>query len=162
MFTYIISHYSPSVRIIDLVSHTTNVVCVNFVHKWRNLQFKVDSERQIFWETFHGNFIYSQSLCQKSAERKLPKKYFLYFVLIWCLAWDSNPGFSFNEPTHYLLDHGDFSLKDNKFHFIVIFVQKCIRDKNCKNFVAHYVRIQNIWQSRVLIKVLNWAQGEFV
>ena len=24
-----------------------------------DLQFKVDSERQIFWKTFHGNFIYS-------------------------------------------------------------------------------------------------------
>ena len=37
--TYIIGHYNPSVRIIDLVSHTTYVVCVNFIHKWRNLQF---------------------------------------------------------------------------------------------------------------------------
>ena len=35
----------------------------------------------------HGNFIYSQSFCQKSAEKKSPKKYFSYF------AWDWNPGF---------------------------------------------------------------------
>ena len=80
--TYIIAHYNPSVRIIDLVSHTTYVVCVNFIHNWRDLQFKVDSERQIFWETFHGNFIYFQSFCQKSAERKSPYKYFSYFVLM--------------------------------------------------------------------------------
>ena len=53
---YLIGHYNPSVRIIDLVSHTTYVVCVNFIHKCRDLQFKVDYERQIFWETFHGNF----------------------------------------------------------------------------------------------------------
>ena len=47
-----------AVSIIDLVSHNTYVVCVNlYIHKWRNLQFKVDSERQIFWETFHENFI---------------------------------------------------------------------------------------------------------
>ena len=32
MHTYIIGHYSPSVRIIDLVSHSTYVVCVNFIH----------------------------------------------------------------------------------------------------------------------------------
>ena len=37
--TYIIGHYNPSVRIIDLVSHTTYVVCFNFIHKWRDLQF---------------------------------------------------------------------------------------------------------------------------
>ena len=29
-------------------------------------------------------------------------------ILSWCLAWHSNPGFSSNKPTHYLLDHGDF------------------------------------------------------
>ena len=29
--TYIIDHYNPSVGIIDLVSHTTYVVCVNFI-----------------------------------------------------------------------------------------------------------------------------------
>ena len=31
-------------------------MCVNFIHKWRDLQFKVDSEWQIFWETYHGKF----------------------------------------------------------------------------------------------------------
>ena len=42
--TNIIGHYNPSVRIIDSVSHATYVVCINFIHKWRDLQFKVDSE----------------------------------------------------------------------------------------------------------------------
>ena len=32
---------NPSVRIIDLVSHTTYVVWVNFIYKWRDLQFVV-------------------------------------------------------------------------------------------------------------------------
>ena len=63
-----------------------------------------------FWKTFHGKFIYSQSLWQKSASRELTKKYFFIFRLagdawpgIWteeifcyisfswrCLAWDLN------------------------------------------------------------------------
>ena len=30
-------------------------------------------------------------------------------ISIWCLAWGSNPGFSSNKPTHFLLDHGDFA-----------------------------------------------------
>ena len=55
--TYIIGYCNPSVRIIDLVSHTTYVVCVNF------LQFNVDSERKIFEKLFHGSFIYSQNFC---------------------------------------------------------------------------------------------------
>ena len=85
---YIISHYNPSVKISDLVFHS------NFIHKWRDLQFKVDSEGQIFWENFHGNFIYSQSFCQKSAEKKSPKKYFSYFVdlefKLWLFIWKAN------------------------------------------------------------------------
>ena len=46
--TYIIGHYNALAMIIDLVSPTTYVVCVNFMYKWRDLQFKLDSERQIF------------------------------------------------------------------------------------------------------------------
>ena len=30
--TLVTGHYNPSVRISDLVSHTTYVVCVNFIH----------------------------------------------------------------------------------------------------------------------------------
>ena len=69
-------------KVIDLVSHTTYVMCVNFIHKWRDLQFKVDSERQIFEKLFHGNFIYPHSFCQKSVERKSPKKCFTNFALM--------------------------------------------------------------------------------
>ena len=45
---HIIGHYNLSVRIIDQASYTTHVVCINFIHKWRDLKFKVDSARQIF------------------------------------------------------------------------------------------------------------------
>ena len=41
--TYTIGHYNPLVRIIDLVSHTNYVVSVNFIHKWRDPEFKFDS-----------------------------------------------------------------------------------------------------------------------
>ena len=74
LHTYIIDHYNPSVRIIDLASDTTYVVCVNFIHKWGTCSF--------FEKLFHGNFFYSQSFCQKSTERKSSKKYFSYYVLM--------------------------------------------------------------------------------
>ena len=64
----------PFRQYFGLDSHTTHVVCVNFVRDWRDLQFNVDSERQIFEKLFNGNLFYSQSFCQKSAQRKLPKK----------------------------------------------------------------------------------------
>ena len=56
-------------------------VCVNFYT--RVMEPKVDFERQISEKLFMTIFfIYSQSLCQKSAERQLPKKYFLIFHLV--------------------------------------------------------------------------------
>ena len=47
--TYIIDLYNPAVRINYLVSHTTFVACVNFIHKWCDLHFKLDSEQHIFY-----------------------------------------------------------------------------------------------------------------
>ena len=35
-----------------LTSHTTYVASDNFIHEWRDQQFKVDSERQIFMKLF--------------------------------------------------------------------------------------------------------------
>ena len=80
LHTYLISHYNLSFRIIDLVSHTTYVVCVNFIHKWRDLQFNSRLETTDFLRNFFmAWFICSQSFYQKSAERKWPKKYFFVF-----------------------------------------------------------------------------------
>ena len=72
-----------------LASHTTHFVCVNFIREKRDLQYNVDSEQQIFEKIFHCRFIYSQSFCQKSAERKSPKKYFFCFICIQCRTKDS-------------------------------------------------------------------------
>ena len=95
-------------RIIDLVFHTTYVACDNFIHKWWDLQFKVDSERQIFWETLHGSFftlsrVFARNLLRANRRRNT------FRILFWCLAWGSNPCFTSNKPTHYLLDYGDRS-----------------------------------------------------
>ena len=66
LHTYIMGHYNSSIRPSFWHHSRCNVVC----------------ERQIFWESLHGTFIYSQSFCQKSAERKSPMKYFSYLVLM--------------------------------------------------------------------------------
>ena len=82
--TYIIRHYNPSVRIINLVSHTTYVVCVSFIHKWRDLQFKLDSERQIVWETFVADLItltvFARNVLRENRRRNT------FRILFWCLT----------------------------------------------------------------------------
>ena len=77
-----------------------------FIHNWRDLQFKVDFERQIFEKLFHGNFIYSQSFCQKSAERKLQKKYISVNRFRY-LTRGLNRGLTSINPTRNLLLYGD-------------------------------------------------------
>ena len=62
IYTYIIGRYNSSVRIIDLVSHTTYVVCVNFIHKWRDVEFKVDFERLKRWFFFAKIGIFCKSI----------------------------------------------------------------------------------------------------
>ena len=68
----------------DLVSHTTYVVCVNFIHEWRDLQFKVDSERQIFEKLFMAILftlrVFARNLLRGSRRRNIFFSYFIFDV----------------------------------------------------------------------------------
>ena len=133
---YSIGHYNPSVRIIDLASHTTYVVCANFIHKWRDLQFKVNSERQIFLRHFSWQFYMLSELLPEICWEEIAEEllfvddfYQKLFMAIlyaltafarnllrgrmrfWWLASSANPGSTSNKPTHYLLDYGKRLLK---------------------------------------------------
>ena len=44
-----------------------------------------------FETALNGNFIYSQSFRQKSAEKKSPKKYFNIFVFMFDLGFELGP-----------------------------------------------------------------------
>ena len=45
---YISKYFILIKSVVGLASHTIHVVRVNFICDWRDLQFNVDSERQIF------------------------------------------------------------------------------------------------------------------
>ena len=101
-FTYIIDHYNPSVRIINIVSHIIYVVCANFIHKWRDLQFTgttTRNYRNFSWQFLLALRVFARNLLRGNRRRNT------FRISFWCLAWDSNPDFSSNKPTHYLLEH---------------------------------------------------------
>ena len=50
-----------------------------FIREWHNLQFNVDSERQIFEKHFHDKFIYSQSFWGRGNRRRK----FLFCFDVW-------------------------------------------------------------------------------
>ena len=80
-FTYINGHYNPSVRIIDLVSFTTCVV-------WRELQFKFDSEWQIFLRNSSWQFYLLSEFLPEIGWAEIAKK--ILFVIcfdVWPGAW---------------------------------------------------------------------------
>ena len=60
-------------------SHTNYFVCINFIHF---LQFKVDFERQIFWETFHGNFYILSELLPEICWEKIAEEILFAFCLM--------------------------------------------------------------------------------
>ena len=77
-------------------------MCVNFIHKWRDLQFKVGFFlRNFSWQFLFTLRVYARNLLRGNCRRNT------FRILLWCLA--SNPVFSSNKPIHYLLDHGDFN-----------------------------------------------------
>ena len=106
LHTYMIGRYNPSVRIIDLVSHTTSVVCVNFLYisggTYSLKSIPNDRFEKLFMAILFTLRVFARNLLRGNRRRNT------FCILFWCLAWDSNPGFSSNKPTHYLLDHGDF------------------------------------------------------
>ena len=80
-YTYLTGYYKSLVSITtlnyllqifsqdyDLTFCTSPLMCVNFIHEWRVLQFKD------FWKTFHSNFIYSLRCSRR-------RNIILYFVL---------------------------------------------------------------------------------
>ena len=70
--SYIIGYFNHSGTITDLVSHAAYVVCVNFMHFMHSL--KPTSKDRNF-------------SCQKSADKKLSKKYFFLDIRLNSLNW---------------------------------------------------------------------------
>ena len=61
-----------------LVSHASYVVCVNFIHELRSLQFKVDSELQIF-EKFTWQFYLLSEFLPEIGGEEVDEDIFSYF-----------------------------------------------------------------------------------
>ena len=89
-----------------LASHITDVACVNFIVKWRQLQLKADSEWIIILRKILILSLYTlQCFYRKYAGRKLSIEISFHIPSYskW-LTWDLNHGLTSNKPTYYLLD----------------------------------------------------------
>ena len=91
--TYLIGLCNSSVSIVDLVSHTACVVCVNFIHKWRDLHFKVEFERQIFLRYSSWLFYLLSEFLSEICWKEIAEEIFFTFNFFWWQTRDTNPGF---------------------------------------------------------------------
>ena len=87
-------------------SHHLCCVCVNFIHKWQDLQFLKSIPNDRFFEKLFMAISFTLRVFVRNLLRENRRRN-TFRISLWCLAWDSNPDFSSNRPTHYLLDHGD-------------------------------------------------------
>ena len=91
--TYIYVHYNPSVRIIDVVSHITYVVCIN-LKSTPNHRFVEKLIKAILFTLS----VFARNLLKGNRWKTA------FCILFWCLVWGSNSNLMSNKPTHYLLD----------------------------------------------------------
>ena len=92
----------------DLVSHTPYVVCVNFKYEGRDLRCKVDSEWQIFEKVFTA-ILLTFRVFDRNLQRGSRRRIIFHISFCWkYLTWGLICGLKSNNPTHYLLDYGNF------------------------------------------------------
>ena len=120
LHTYIIGHYNPSVRIIDLVSHTTYVVLILYIIGGTYCLKSTPNDR-FFEKLFHDRFYLLSEF--------LPE-------ICWEEIAEEILGFSSNKPTHYLLDHGATATK-------TVNIDKWI--KSFESFIKIISIFLNLW-----------------
>ena len=76
-----------------LASHTTHVMCVNFIRERRDLEFNVDSERQIFLRNFFMAVLFTLRVFARNLLRGSRRRNIFFIYHFWWLTWETNPGF---------------------------------------------------------------------
>ena len=91
-----------------LASHTTYVVCVHFIRKWRSYSLTSTANAR-FLRNFFMAGLFTVRVFTRNLPRGNRRRNILFFYISFrCLTWDTKPGFTSNKPTHYLLDYGHF------------------------------------------------------
>ena len=103
----------PFSQAYNLVSHTTYVACVNFIHEWPDLQFKFVSERQIFEEIFMAMLfifrVFSRNLLRGSLRRNI---FFIFRFDVWSGLWTMTLSL-ISQHTTWLWGHFIFYFQQN-------------------------------------------------
>ena len=107
-------------NIINIIGHyyelwikfvTSLLQSVNFIHQWRDdlLFYFIFTLKNFAWNLQRGN-----------------RRINTFSILFWCVAWGSNPSFTSNKPTYYLLNCSDSLRLSHRRNISLIFSIWCI------------------------------------
>ena len=105
----------------ELASHSTQVVCVNVIHEWRDLQPKVDSDRQIFEKLFMAICLYTIRVSARNLRINI------FYISFWCLTYGLNRGLTSNKPTHTIFNREHiYIIKISNYRWSVRFTEEAL------------------------------------
>ena len=105
MLIYVPDHYNPSVRImIDLLTPLLSYV-LYFISKWRDLKFKVNTERQIFEEIFIANLFTLRVFATNLLRGNRVEIFFNILLSPRSLTRCLNHGLTSDKLAQYLIDY---------------------------------------------------------
>ena len=96
------SFNKPTYYLLDYGDITTHVVCVNFIRKWQDLQFNVERRTTDFLRNLCIAGLFTLRVFVRNLE--IVEEIFFFIFRFLSLTWETNPGFSSNNYTHYVLD----------------------------------------------------------
>ena len=131
----------PSIRIINLVSHTI-MLCVLILCISGGTYSLKSTPNDRFFEKLFIVILFTLRVSARNLLRGNRRRN-NFHILFWCLAWISKTAFSYNKPTHYLLNHGVFVV--NNFEKFTLYNLQFF---NCQfaaeSWIGHPARIASI------------------
>ena len=109
----------------------------------------------------HGRFLFALRVFVRNLLRGNRRRN-TFRILFWCLAWGSNPDFSSNKPTHYLLHYCDIQSTYSRQQVLVrqyivlrFYLSKMFRNQVRHQSVNMKIFLRRLSLSRFLVKTLR-------
>ena len=114
-------------------SFSHHLCCVNFLYISGGTYNLKSTPNDRFFEILFMAILFTLRISVRNLLRAYCRRN-TFRISFWCLAWDSNPGFSSNKSTHYLLDQGDFIN-----HKTIKYGKKCKKKKPIQTSTKKYM-----------------------
>ena len=114
-----------------------------------------DFLRNFSWQFYCTLRVVARNLLKGNRRRNT------FLISFWCLAWDSNPGFSSIKPTHYLLTTAS-SIENHVYEISYVFTRIMMINRDCYVKLSCVMLTETVKLSCVMLTILenlkNWSK----